>query len=1156
MEKNETEKKNKKRKSIKEEKLKKEKELLEQMKSADNADQTIEQQNALAREIEATSQKLNEYKSQLNQTDNALEDVTQETQEASQHTLTFGDIVKANLVSEVIIQGIRKIAEGIKDISLAALNVGMEFESSMSQVAATMGMTTAEIEAGSDAYNTLAEAAKQCGATTMYTASQAADALNYLALAGYDAYKAAETLPKVLTLAAAGGMDLAYASDLITDAMSAMGMSTEDLDKYLDEMTRTAQKANTSVAQLGEATLVCAGTVTLTGQSLETMNTELGILANNGIKGAEGGTHLRNILLSLSAPTDKASDAIKSLGLTISDSQGNMRDLNDIMLDLNAALEGMGTADKASVIKSIFNKTDIAAVNALMKGSVEEFGNLKAKIEDCEGAAQAMADTMMDNLEGKVTILKSALEGLGVTFYDIFDEDAKKAVGAATDAVDRLQDAMKNGELGMSLEELSEAFGDLADDLIHWAEDALPDIIDGTTWFIDNLPQIIDILESVGLAVAAYKVATLAATVATEGFGLALSTSLGPIGLIAAGVAGLTAAFVTLENTAAEEANKFPRAIQENVDALENVKTSYAESSSKANELARTIKELNSVEHLNADQKIALASAVQEWNSIVGENNQLIIDETGHIQDNTDALYDNIDAALEAYELELKKEELTELTKKYAEAKELEAQAEKERAEAYEEYLAVQGNDYDRERQNLSILQQKGEQLRECRDNTREYAQEYENLTNEIRESTEQQKASNDAMRDGVSASGELGSALEELQETIEKEQESLEKLVEGQVASFEKLKEASATSKEDVIENLQSNVEAMEDWADNMQTLAERGIDDGLLKYLANMGPEGAAQVQEFVDMTGDELEKAGGLWREALNAENLTDDLVAEYETLGTNATQAYIDGAWVPIEDGTLSKIPEGMVDGIVQDANWERLPEEVKTKIVESLTTTSEELADDESSAGGIPESLVDKIVEDENWERLPEEVKENIINSLLEAQEGIVDEDETGTIIADNIDDGFIEETQARAPEVQEAIQTGVVDPVIDTMNEQFQTGEGLPSQVFVDYGMNFVASLKQGVETNTPLVLLPALAKMCDDSLLQIQTSLGWDGSKFLKFYEVGIKVDESIAKGIEDSTEVISSALQTALDEAVNSIDFGGLSSKINEALGSALAG
>ena len=143
-----------------EEKLRKEKELLEQLKSADNADETREQQNALAREIEATSQKLNEYKSQLNQTDNALEDVTQETKEASEHTLTFGDVIKANLVSDIIVAGIKKIAEGIKEIATSAMSVGMEFESSMSQVAATMGMTTAEIQSGSEAYNMLAEAAR------------------------------------------------------------------------------------------------------------------------------------------------------------------------------------------------------------------------------------------------------------------------------------------------------------------------------------------------------------------------------------------------------------------------------------------------------------------------------------------------------------------------------------------------------------------------------------------------------------------------------------------------------------------------------------------------------------------------------------------------------------------------------------------------------------------------------------------------------------------------------------------------------------------------------------------------------------------------------------------------------------------------------------
>ena len=473
-----------------EEKLKKEKEILEQLKNADNASETVEQQKALEREIEATTQKLNGYKSQLKDTDDALEEVEEETEQAKDATNVFGDVLKANLASEVIIGAVTKLAEGIAKISKSAFETGSQFESSMSQVAATMGITTDEIAKGSDKFTLLSNAAKKCGEETMFSASQAGDALNYLALAGYDAEKAAATLPKVLTLAAAGGLDLAYASDLVTDSMAALGMETEELDNYIDEMAKTAQKSNTSVAQLGEATLVCAGAVSLTGQDLETMNAELGVLANNGIKGAEGGTHLRNVLLSLSAPTDKAEIALKDLNVEVKDSEGNMRNLNDIMIDLNAALDGMGSADKAAMIKTIFNKTDIAAVNALLKATSGEYENLKGEISDCAGAAEDMQKTMTDNLQGKLTILQSALEGLGISFYEVFDDNAKNAVDAATGAVGELTEAIKYGDLGVSLENLSEQFEILMDDFINFAADALPGVIDGATWFLENLGTI------------------------------------------------------------------------------------------------------------------------------------------------------------------------------------------------------------------------------------------------------------------------------------------------------------------------------------------------------------------------------------------------------------------------------------------------------------------------------------------------------------------------------------------------------------------------------------------------------------------------------------------------------------------------------------------
>lgn len=289
--------------------------------------------------------------------------------------------------------------------AVAAVNVGMEFQASMSQVAATMGIT-----ADTSAYETLEAAAKEMGETTRFSASQAAEALNYLALAGYDAEKAVGALPTVLNVAAAGGMELAAASDMITDAMSALGLSTDDMSIFADRLAVTAQKSNTSVAQLGEAILTVGGTAKILSGGVVEMNTALGILADNGIKSAEGGTALRNVILSLSAPTDKAAEALSELNVTAFDAAGNMRPLQDTFADLNAALSVMSDQDKTAVLNDIFNKVDLKGVNALLGTSAERFEELSGYITDCDGAAADMAKTMNDNLKGDLTILSSALE--------------------------------------------------------------------------------------------------------------------------------------------------------------------------------------------------------------------------------------------------------------------------------------------------------------------------------------------------------------------------------------------------------------------------------------------------------------------------------------------------------------------------------------------------------------------------------------------------------------------------------------------------------------------------------------------------------------------------------------------------------------------------
>ena len=275
------------------------------------------------------------------------------------------------------------LTSGVAYIGYKGVQTSMEFDSAMSQVAATMGMSAEEVNNGSEAFEKLTNIAREMGATTKFTATEAAEGLNYLALAGYSAEASVAALPTVLNLAAAGNMDLATASDLVTDALSALGFSSEQLASdqsiltaYADEMAKTASSANTSVQQLGEATLISAGTARTYGISLEEINTALGVLANNGLKSAEGGTALRNAILNLYAASSAAHPMLDKLGVSTKDSQGNLKSLEDVLTQLNNSLAGMTQADKAEAIATIFDKRVIAPAVALLNSTGSEVMSL------------------------------------------------------------------------------------------------------------------------------------------------------------------------------------------------------------------------------------------------------------------------------------------------------------------------------------------------------------------------------------------------------------------------------------------------------------------------------------------------------------------------------------------------------------------------------------------------------------------------------------------------------------------------------------------------------------------------------------------------------------------------------------------------------------
>ena len=484
-----------------------------------NGDISQEQYDALQREIVETEQNLRNLETQANQSATAVQKIAA----TGESLKTTGDNI-SNAGKKLL-----PVTVGVTALGTASVTAAANFESSMSQVQATMGITKDSMSTlDGQSVNTmdaLSNLAKEMGASTAFSATECAEALNYLALAGYSTQEMADTLPTVLNLAAAGGIDLASASDMVTDAMSALGMETSEADTMVDQMAKTASTTNTSVAQLGEGILTIGATAKSVKGGTAELNTALGILANNGIKGAEGGTHLRNIILSLQNPTDKAATQMEALGVSVYDSEGNMRSMNDILGDLNKSMDGMTSEEKSNIISTIFNKTDLSSVNALLANTGSTWDSLQQSITNSGGAAQQMADTQLDNLQGQLTLLKSALEGLAISFGQLLMPALKSIVGAVQSVVDwlnSLDDGTKKVIVTIAL-----VAGALGPVLI-----IVGKVISAVGTIMTVVPKIAGVINVVKGAFAALNTTMLA----------------NPIFLIIAAIAALVAAFIYLWN--------------------------------------------------------------------------------------------------------------------------------------------------------------------------------------------------------------------------------------------------------------------------------------------------------------------------------------------------------------------------------------------------------------------------------------------------------------------------------------------------------------------------------------------------------------------------------------------------------------------------------
>lgn len=531
---------------------------------------------------------MNNQEAAIAKTEKEIEDYGEELKKAQKYGDNFSDTldemddasarasdgftmmkgVLANLVAD----GIRMTISAMKDLAKETLQAGMSFEQGMAQVQAVSGASAEEIEA-------LTEKAKEMGAKTKFSATESAEAFNYMAMAGWKTEDMINGIEGIMNLAAASGADLATTSDIVTDALTAMGYSAGDAGKLADVMAAASSNANTNVEMMGQTFQYAAPIVGALGYSMEDTAVQIGLMANAGIKGEKAGTALRSILTRLSAPPKECAEAMEELGISMTDSEGNMKSLDEVMGDLRKAFADLNETEQTSYAKHIAGQEAMSGLLAIVNAAPADYQKLTKAVKESEGAAQSMADTMNDTVQGQLTLLQSQIEGIQIQIYE-------KLTPALRDGIDKISETLAS----VDWDKVGTKLGDMTKRAVEFAIKV-----------IDNFEGIVEVLKAIGKVLAVtfvvnklatfitgivgfvkvlkeLKTATEAATAAQKLLNLAQAAT--PVGIVAAAVAGLAAGllyFASKSKEATESTQVLTDAQLENVDAVNKTREAYEE---------------------------------------------------------------------------------------------------------------------------------------------------------------------------------------------------------------------------------------------------------------------------------------------------------------------------------------------------------------------------------------------------------------------------------------------------------------------------------------------------------------------------------------------------------------------------------------------------
>lgn len=355
----------------------------------------------------------------------------------------------------------------------AAATVGSSFEAAMSKVSAISGASGKDLQS-------LTDKAKEMGAKTKFSASESAEALQYMAMAGWDTTSMLKGIDGIMSLAAADGLDLATTSDIVTDAITAFGLKASDSTHFADVLAKASSSANTNVSMLGESFKYVAPLAGAMHYSVEDVSVALGLMANASVKGSMAGTSLKTALSNLASPTDAMAEVMKKYKISMTDANGEALPLIDVIKELRTKFSGLSETEQTAAASTLFGKEAMSGMLAIINASDKDFNSLVKNIDNADGSAQKMADTMQNNLQGQITILKSGLEGLGIEIYESMSEPLTDAAKEAQNYVNRLTTAFTEGGLSGMIEEAGSIFGELATKAV----EAAPKMIDAAMSFL------------------------------------------------------------------------------------------------------------------------------------------------------------------------------------------------------------------------------------------------------------------------------------------------------------------------------------------------------------------------------------------------------------------------------------------------------------------------------------------------------------------------------------------------------------------------------------------------------------------------------------------------------------------------------------------------